>query len=135
MSGLVLRGLTVRSSGGDGIYVAGVTNGLFSELVLNNHFRQGVSIISATNVLFEDCVFSNTGVGAASSPACGVDLEPNYAVDRLQNITFRRCLAANNTACGFTISPHNLLHTTSGPPVLSAAVGITFEDCAVDARG
>ena len=65
----------------------------------------------------------------------GVDLEPNYSIDRLENITFRRCEASNNTACGFTISPHNLLHNAHGPPLTSASVDVTFEDCHVDARG
>jgi hypothetical protein len=132
VSGVFLQGLTVRGSGGDGLYFSGVRNGVFSRLILDNNYRQGLSIISASNVLFEDCRFINTGMGAASSPACGVDLEPNgRAGQELVGIMFRRCIAANNTGCGFSISPHNLL-SNSTPRV---TIGVTFEDCHVDSRG
>ena len=48
VSGVELRGLTVSSSGGDGIYMAGVVGGHFADLTLDNHYRQGIhlSIIS-----------------------------------------------------------------------------------------
>ena len=48
VSRVELRGLTVSSSGGDGIYMAGVVGGHFADLTLDNHYRQGIhlSIIS-----------------------------------------------------------------------------------------
>ena len=63
-------------------------------------------------------------------------MEPDYAANSLKNITFRRCLAANNTACGFSMSPHNLLRSLPGePPKLTAAVDVSFEDCTTDSFG
>ena len=133
-----LDNLRIASTGGDGVFVRGLTTGHFSRLVLDDNFRQGMSIDGATDLLVEDCKFVNTGQGAAASPACGVDMEPDWDFDRLWNITFRRCIAANNTGCGFSISPHNLLKPVSGggdPGPEKANVSIRFEDCAVDNRG
>ena len=129
VSDVLLSGLTIQSTGGDGIFARGVTNGTFSGLVLDNNFRQGVSVSSGVNLLFEDCRFINTGLGAAASPACGVDMEPDHGSDSLSNITFRRCVAANNTGCGFSISPHNLL----SPPFngTSRGLSVRFEDVRV----
>jgi polygalacturonase len=61
VSDVLLSGLTIQSTGGDGIFARGVTNGTFSGLVLDNNFRQGVSVSSGVNLLFEDCRFINTG--------------------------------------------------------------------------
>ena len=38
---LTVEGVTVLSSGGDGIYMAGVVGGHFADLTLDNHYRQG----------------------------------------------------------------------------------------------
>ena len=45
---VVLSRLNVSSSGGDGFYVRGVYGGHFTELVLDNNFRQAVSITDGT---------------------------------------------------------------------------------------
>ena len=108
VSGLEMRRLTVRRSGGDGVFVRGVYGGLFKDLVLDDNFRQGISLTDGRDLLFEDVAMINTGQGAAAGPSCGLDIEPDNPANRLQNITFRRCQALNNTACGFTISPHGL---------------------------
>lgn len=133
VSSVALYNLKIQSTGGDGLFARGVTDGVFSKLVLDDNFRQGCSISSGRNLLFEDSVFSNTGVGQAASPACGVDMEPDHGNDALTNITFRRCVAANNTGCGFSISPHNLL----SPPFngRSREISVRFEDSSVDNRG
>ena len=78
VSNLSISDMTVRSTGGDGLFVRGVYGGYFSNLILDNNFRQAVSITDGVDLLFEDCQFINTGQGAAASPACGVDMEPDY---------------------------------------------------------
>ena len=68
----------------------GVYGGYFKDLILDDNFRQGISLDDGSDLLFEDCVMSNTGQGAAASPALGVDIEPDHPENRLRNITFRR---------------------------------------------
>ena len=69
---VVLSRLNVSSSGGDGVFARGVYNGHFTQLVLDNTFRQAISITDGIDLLFEDCQFINTGHGAAAGPSCGV---------------------------------------------------------------
>eukprot|EP01051_Picozoa_sp_SAG22_P010557 SAG22_NODE_956_length_6320_cov_2.476933_7_plen_97_part_00 len=83
-----LRGLTIRGSGGDGIYLAGrcgsegcqtpvtanaSTNTVINRVVSDLNYRQGLSVISAVNLSVTNSVFSNTG-NPGTSPEAGVDL-------------------------------------------------------------
>lgn len=94
-----VRGLTLRRGGGDGIYLGStseqsyVKNVVIRDVVCNDNSRQGVSVISAENLLLERCVFSNT---SGQNPGAGVDLEPNRSAERLVNVVIRDCLFENN---------------------------------------
>ncbi|MFM0339743.1 hypothetical protein [Paraburkholderia fungorum] len=86
---------------GDGIYIANSytrknqwSNGI---RVLDHHAsrcrRQGVSIISGANIVFERPVWENIG---GTLPSAGLDIEPNSNLDILRNIrivspTTRNC--------------------------------------------
>ncbi|MGC8862407.1 MAG: heparinase II/III family protein [Armatimonadota bacterium] len=97
-------GLTLADSGGDGIYLGVATRGVpckdihIKDVVCDRNYRQGISVISAENLLIENVVLSNT---AGTAPQAGIDFEPNKADERLANIVLRNCLSRGNSGCGF----------------------------------
>ena len=100
---VVIEGLTLLESGGDGVYV-GVAgkNGpcqdiVLRDLVCDRQYRQGISVISARNLLIERCVLSNTG---GTPPAAGIDFEPNHANEELSGIVMRDCTVTDNQGVG-----------------------------------
>ncbi|MFN0167809.1 MAG: right-handed parallel beta-helix repeat-containing protein [Bryobacteraceae bacterium] len=120
-----VEGLRVESSGGDGFYVDGSGPRLWSEDVVirnciaHDHHRQGISVISAVNLLVENCRFSGT---RGTAPEAGIDLEPDTEVQRLSNITVRDCLFENNAG-------HAILVYLKPQSRKSAPVSIRFERC------
>jgi Right handed beta helix region len=88
---------------GDGIYLGeGHVKDIYVfNSVFDNNRRNACSIISAENVLFKKCTFSNThGTG----PHKGVDIEPNTENDVIQNIVFEDCYSYNNRSAGFSLA-------------------------------
>ena len=65
-SDVVISGLTLKASGGDGIYVStgsrlgGCRDVLIDNVTCDDHHRQGISIISAENLLVRNSRFRNT---------------------------------------------------------------------------
>ena len=72
-------------------------------------YRNGLSVIGATDLLVSPCTFANTGnvgryneadtltpVNGGTAPRADVDIEPNGNEETLQNITFRDCVATGN---------------------------------------
>jgi hypothetical protein len=99
-----ILGLTLRDSGGDGIYIGNADpeqpycrDILIRDCVCDNHRRQGLSVITAENLLVERCAFRNTN---GTAPEAGVDLEPNLPGERLINCVFRDCVMEGNTGPG-----------------------------------
>jgi hypothetical protein len=98
-----IHGLTIRSSGGDGIYVRGGSGTLYSEdieirdAVLYDHYRQGISVISVRNLLVENCQLLNTG---GTAPQAGIDFEPNRKDEYLINCLIRNCTIVGNRGPG-----------------------------------
>jgi len=118
-------GLTLAESGGDGIYLGtgpgGSTNTdvLIKDVICESNYRQGISVITAENLLIEDTVMRNT---AGTPPQAGIDFEPNNPGERLVNCVMRNCLSENNASYGYVlaISP---LNATSEP------ISMRFENC------
>ncbi|MEO0078905.1 MAG: ATP-binding cassette domain-containing protein, partial [candidate division WOR-3 bacterium] len=82
-----IYGLTLRDSGGDGIYVAGgrrpySKNVYIRDVVCQNHYRQGISVISAEDLTVENSVFRDTW---GTPPSSGVDIEPDSPQERVRN--------------------------------------------------
>ncbi|UNY98387.1 right-handed parallel beta-helix repeat-containing protein [Zhouia spongiae] len=120
-----IKNLQILNSGGDGIYINGIEKGSFSkDIVVENvlskyNKRQGISVISAENLMVKNAVFSAT---SGTLPECGLDLEPNSEYDRLVNIDFEQCTFSNNNNAGVNISLHNLT-------AYSEPVSISFRNC------
>jgi hypothetical protein len=105
--------LTIAAAGGDGICIAYAAHDIhLSRLLLDDNYRNALTISNGKDLLIEDCVFSNTG---GTAPSAGVDIEPDWAWSDLSNITFRRCQFLNNSGNGFQMAPGGVRpwnHTT-----------------------
>ncbi len=132
--GLVIEGLHILQSGGDGIYVApglsgGATqpgtysSGVIRDVVSDDNYRQGISVISAKGLLIENSVFMNTD---GTPPEDGIDIEPNSEDDFVEDIVVRNCKFLNNSGNDIGIA----LYAFYGP--LDKDVSITFEECETD---
>ncbi len=122
---VLIEGLRVESTGGDGFYIdAGPNLGWSEDITLrdcvayDNH-RQGVSVISAENLLIENCSFLNTW---GTAPEAGIDLEPDTADQRLVNCVIRNSLFENNNG-------HQILIYLKPLSAKSQPVSIRFENC------
>jgi hypothetical protein len=115
---VLVEGLTIAESGGDGIGVSGKDITIRNCVMDKNH-RQGMSIFSAENLLVENCIMSNT---TGTPPAAGVDFEPDKKVESLKNCVMRNCQFINNDGHGIEIFLNNLRSTSDD-------VSITFENC------
>ena len=117
---ITVRDLTLLSSGGDGVYVrSAARNVLLDNLVCREHHRQGISVISAVDLLVRRCRFAET---SGTAPQCGLDIEPNVSKDRLENVVFEDCVFDGNASSGITL--HLLpLNETSRP------ISIVFRRC------
>ena len=119
-SGATVRDLTILSSGGDGVYVAGNAKDVTLEnLVCRDHHRQGISVIGAIGLRVRRCRFDETG---GTAPQCGVDVEPNRDRDRLEDIVFEDCTFDGNAASGIDL--HLPMLTDRTPPI-----SLTFRRC------
>lgn len=127
---VAVSGLTLADSGGDGVYIDGGKDRLASEdivlrdLVCDNHYRQGISVISAENLTVENCTFANTW---GTPPASGVDIEPDKSEQRVKNIVFSGCRFLDNVGDGIEVF---LAHTTDA----SEDVTLRFQDCYISSR-
>jgi hypothetical protein len=127
-SDVLIEGVTIRSSGGDGIYIGrgrGKGNKTYCEnivvknVLLDDHYRQGISVISARKLLIENVQIYNT---SGTLPRSGIDFEPNRRDEILENCIVRGCEIAGNRGPGILFSLQNL-HSESHP------VSISVEDC------
>jgi hypothetical protein len=120
-----VEGLRVECTGGDGFYVDGGPGRDWSQDVTirdctayDNH-RQGISVISAVNLLVENCRFAAT---RGTAPAAGIDIEPDEPQQRLLNCVIRNCVFEDNHGHEIAVYLKQMNHTTE-------PVSIRFEHC------
>lgn len=122
--GLHIEGITFYNSGGDGIYLSTtpevpyVKDVVIRAVVCDANNRQGISVISADNLLIEKSVFRNT---IGTSPMAGIDLEPNRSDQLMRDVVIRNNLFINNSQIGMHMWFSNLTSE-------SAPVSITIEN-------
>lgn len=106
---ITVLGLTIQSSGGDGIYLGPTEDDrrlpcrdirIEDCACVDNH-RQGISVVSAERVRIKNCVLRGT---KGTSPQAGIDFEPDHPRDLMVDIEVRDCLAENNEGSGFLIN-------------------------------
>ena len=125
-----VEGLTIMETGGDGIYIIRCRDIVVHSCVLDKCYRQGISVIAASNLLVSNSTFSRTGRGPngtmlGTPPMCGVDLEPDQSGDALVGVEFVDCVAYDNFGCGFSVA---LSRSTSSTPPLN----VSFRRCTVE---
>lgn len=125
---LKILGLELRESGGDGIYLGTDNtnrlpnrNVLIKDVVCDNNYRQGISVINAEDLTIENCSFDNT---VGTSPESGIDLEPNESTECLTRCIIRNCSFSGNRGAGIWLWLGSLTNT-------SADISITFENCRI----
>jgi len=125
---VTVLGLIIRDTGGDGIYI-GQERGAqpfckgvqISNVICDNNHRQGISVISAENLLIENTILKNTN---GTAPQDGIDLEPNNPTERLANCVLRNCVMENNLGAGIGLYLKYL-------SAQSADVSMRFENCRI----
>lgn len=130
---VVIEGLTIKDSGGDGIYVGAWSSGEISycsditiqDCICDNNYRQGISVISVENLYVKYCEFKNTN---GTPPEAGVDIEPNDSFNRIVNVNFSNCRFLNNNGNGVKFALANL--DSSSIPVT-----VFFSECYITDNG
>ena len=123
---ILVQGLALAESGGDGIYIGQskrdetinycLNTTIRDCRILNNH-RQGISVISAENLLLENTLCWGT---RGTLPKAGIDFEPNRATERFVNCRVINCRFEENAGPGIHIYLKKLNET-------SVPVDITLE--------
>ena len=126
---ITIRDLRLESSGGDGIYIGNgnppskpvknCSDIHIENLVVDNHHRQGISVITVKNLLIRNCIIRNTG---GTPPQAGIDFEPNLPDEQLVNCVVENCTIENNAGNASVVYLVNL----NGD---SAPVSITYSRC------
>jgi len=124
-----VEGLSLESSGGDGIYLGpteddrriGCADVTIQDCVCRDNHRQGISVLSAERLTISNCLFVGT---RGTAPQAGIDLEPSHPKDLMVDVVVRYCQAVGNAGSGFMT---NLERLTAR----SRPVSITFADCLV----
>ena len=97
---LVIEGVTARDAWGDGFYVTGQSRNVkFCSVTADNNRRQGLSIISAEDVVIKDSIFKNTG---GTAPQSGIDIEPNKN-ESVKNVRILNSQIFNNKGFGILV--------------------------------
>lgn len=129
--GVTVKGLTLRESGGDGVYVGAWGAVPYSEHItiedvrMIDHYRQGCSITSAQHLVMRRCLFTGT---QGTLPEAGLDIEPYVTTGRATDLVFDHCSFTANNYCGISLVLHYLDQT-------SVPVDITFNDCTTSNNG
>ena len=117
---VVVEGLDIVDSGGDGLCAGGKTKGLtVRDCDCNRNHRQGISICTAEDVLIERCRLRNT---RGTAPQAGIDFEPNQDGDCIVNCVMRDCEIENNHGQAIEVN----LTRLNGR---SRPVSLTVENC------
>jgi polygalacturonase len=120
-SNVVVQGLRIESSGGDGIYLGrsrkrgapGYGEHIeIRDVVLADNYRQGISVVSVKGLLVERTVMART---RGTPPAAGIDFEPNHADELVQDIVLRGCRIESNAGAGLQVYLNEL--TAESEPV------------------
>ena len=94
---------------------------IIRDVQCRNHHRQGISVISAVNLLIENCTLTGT---RGTAPQAGIDLEPNSENEKMTNVVVRNCTMADNAGAGILVYLKPMRSTTE-------PVSILFENCHV----
>ena len=96
-SNINVHDIKLINAWGDGLYLNGGNNVRTQNVTVDSARRNGYSIISAVNFRSLNDIIKNTN---GTAPQAGVDIEPNYDTNKLQNIKFINTITENNLSSG-----------------------------------
>jgi len=106
----------VSNCWGDGIYISEMVvekipseNIVIRNPICDNNRRQGISVVSVKGLLIENPILKNT---KGTAPATGMDIEPNYNHNLLQNIRITNLYTENNDGVGLYLCLDKLSGST-----------------------
>jgi hypothetical protein len=123
-NGTTLKGLRIENTGGDGIYIGGGgVDSSLDTLVEDCHttyaYRNGMSVVGATNLLVDKSSFMFSGGTCCES---GLDIEPETQGQSALNLTFRNSTFMMNGMIQVVLSLYGQRNNT---------IGITFDNCTI----
>ena len=124
---VTVEGVRIEEAGGDGIYLGSrnrkadgaCVDVTVRDVVCDGSLRQGISVISAENLLIERTKLLNT---RGLPPEAGIDFEPNQTWQRFVNCVMRDCEMNGNKGEGVVVALHHLNQK-------SRPIGIRLENC------
>ena len=134
---VLVEGLKCTKAGGDGIYIsegwaspdpAYSSNVTIQDCTLDDNRRQGISVISAQDLIIQRCVMSNTGATHGTDPMAGIDFEPDLPSHRLVRCSLRDCSMFGNHAGTYATGIHTYLGNLDAA---SSPVSIQIERCRI----
>jgi hypothetical protein len=120
-----IENIRIEKTGGDGIYLGTAPDKIPNRDITirgvdcNDNHRQGISVISAENLLIDHCQLRNT---KGTAPQAGIDFEPNEPTDVLINCVLKDCTASGNAGTAYQICTQ-LLSGSSKP------ISIALDHC------
>lgn len=97
---ITIKNIILKDAWGDGLYINGGTNINTQNIVCDNNRRQGISIIKVNGYHSLNDKLINTN---GTAPESGIDIEPNYNTDYLQNIILENLYTENNNGAGVSL--------------------------------
>jgi hypothetical protein len=108
---IMISSARIEQCWGDGIYIGGTVERAFSSklnlryITCNDNRRNGISVISARNLILRNPVLTNT---SGTPPMCGLDLEPNGNKDIIDSIKILNAVTENDQfGISFYLTPLN----------------------------
>jgi hypothetical protein len=98
---IYVHDINLINAWGDGIYVNTTGSVNTARVHVNNVRRNGYSIVSVNNFYSNQDHIENT---RGTMPQSGVDIEPNFDTDIINNVVFNELTTNNNGDNGFIIS-------------------------------
>jgi len=131
---VTISGVTIKDTGGDGVYIGldpfrpgtKSQNIVVDNVVIDNAYRNGISVIAANDLLIDNCVVANT---SGTSPQAGIDFEPNNESNYLVDCVVRNTILHNNYNQGIVTQLDHL--SSAGQNEAT----ITIENCTILGNG
>jgi len=121
---VVVEGLTVQDTGGDGIYLGTLNeNIVLRDVICENNRRNNFTIIGGTQIMLDHCSMINAN---GTAPEAGIDIEPDQNFDGLAQILIKNCYSYQNAGPGYYLAPYWVNGNTVVP------IDVSFVDCIDD---
>ena len=119
---VLLDGLTVTETGGDGVYVSNILGQLGTpnrnvsilNCNLTGNYRNAISVISVAGLRVENTVLA---MSKGTPPEGGLDIEPNSPENLLEDIVLDNVTMFGNTLRSLTLSAHAARNDSTSAPI------------------